>query len=285
MRTVLSLLVILVALPCAALEGEAASRLQRLLGDATKVPHPADIANLLVRDFGQTAWALILSGEMTVARNLVELGLGAVKSSGQTGRPAGALPPTLHADGTTRDPRFMADAQAVASLLEAALRYAEALPGTSRKTWLDQWWNEISLASTFVIGWTRGARGAPFPAYDPRFGRDVGGARESMGALLATMCAQRLAEMADRSVPETWQQRRDALEALVRTTDFSDNGRAIVNLPWGCRHLRGILPEQHPLWNFHIGETTVRERAWRSAASNEPEQVLIGLLTQPPATP
>lgn len=284
-RWVLLLALCSAAIHAHALEGEAASHLQRLLADATRVPHEGDTAAMPVREFGQTVWALTLAGELPTAQRIVELGLAAAGTAAGSGRPAGALPPTLHADGSTDDPRYRVDAQAVAAVLEATARYVDALPEADRLGWLNKWWKEIELAGSFVIGWTYGPRGAPFPAYDPRYGRDVGGVRESMGALLATICAQELAAVAGKTVPETWQQRRDALEALVRTTDFRDGGRAIVNLPWGAAQLRGILSEDHPVWEYGLGDTTVREYAWRQPQPNEPAQLLISLLARAAATP
>ena len=140
-----------------------------------------------------------------------------------------------------------------------------------------------------MVGWTRGARGEPYAAYDPALGRDVGGARESMGALLGIMCAQALAETAGKDVPETWTQRREALEILVRTTDFSAGDLA----PWGPAQLRGILPDDHPLWNVKLRDAgtmwTVRALAWREPSTEglpweqQPEQVLIAILGPRPA--
>ncbi len=284
-RTIFSLLLSIIALPAVALDGANASHLQHLLSDASKVPHVDTPAAMPVRDFGQTVWALTLSGEMAVARNLVEVGLNAVDKAEPSGRPRGSLPPTLRADGTSDDPRYLVDAQGVSAVLEAASRYVAALPEGERAAWLNKWWKQLEAAGSFVIRWTSGLRGNPFPAYDPRYARDVGGVRESMGALLGTICAQELAARAGKSVPETWQQRRDALEALVRTTDFSDGGRADASTPWGSQQLRGILPESHPLWVARVGTTSIREYAWGPPSADNPAQILISALARPASTP
>jgi len=280
-----ALLLCAVAKQAVALEGEARSHLQRLLADEKLVPQTGSMAALPVRDFGQIVWALVLADELNVARTVTELGLRAVDLAKASGRPAGALPPTLRADGTTQDPRYLVDAQAVAAVLEAAARYANALPEGARGAWLDPWWPQIAAAANFVAGWSRGPRGAPFPAYDPRYGRDIGGVRESMGALLAIICAQELAALGGKLVPETWQQRRNALEALVRTTDFRDNGRGDTNIPWGIRQLRGILAEDHPLWASKLGNSTVRDYAWLTPGVSEPAQMLIAFLAPRATSP
>ena len=260
-----------------AVDPQIAGPLQQLLADEARVPHVGKPTAMPVRDFGQTTWALLLAGQPQVARDLVEVGLVAVGKARDTGRPTGALPPTLRADGSTADPRYLVDAQAVAALLEAATRYAIAIPDAERGPWLQQWWPQIAEAGEFLVGWTRGPRGAPYPAYDPRVGRDVGGTREAIGTLLGVTCAQRLAELAGKAVPETWAQRREALETLVRTTDFSDTVHSY--LPWGARQARGLFPEDHPIWSAQTGpeegRATLRALSEMAPEPGDHSQVLI----------
>lgn len=240
-------------------------------------PGAAGQASQSVRELGQRVWAHTLERRMTGAKALAELGLNAVGIAEKQGRPAGSLPPTLREDGGTDAPRYLVDAQAVSAALEAAYRYVSALPEHEREAWLTAWWPRIEAAGSFVVGWTRGARGEPYPAWDPRFARDVGGPREAPGALLGVACAQELAGMAEKTAPDTWRQRREALEILVRTTDYTDGGRPDAVPPWGLPQLRGILPEEHPLWNARVRagaeEMTAREWAWRDTGA--PEQAVI----------
>lgn len=272
---------------------EAAGLAQRLLGMPDKVPtamaedqRPADFA---LRGIGQTVWALTLAGQGAEAGKLAEFGLGCLELDARAERPQGSVAPVVDGKGRARLPRCYADAHAVAAILEGAWRHAASLPDTTRQAWLERWWNPIAGGAEFVVGWTRGARGEPFAAYDPGEDRDTGGPREALGALVGVACAQALAEAAGKPVPEAWTQRRQALEILVRTTDFSAGQR----VPWGPQDLRGVVPDDHPLWNARLregnAEWTLRQYAWREPSPNgprwesQPEQVLIALLAPRPA--
>ena len=266
---------------------------QRLLGMPEKTPTALadDVRSAAVplRTLGQTVWALTLAGQETEAGKLAEFGLSALETTAQAERPNGSVAPEVLGDAKAVLPRCFMDAHAVSAVLEATWRHASSLPEAARAPWIERNWPKIEAGADFVVGWTRGARGEPYAAYEPTLGHDSGGPRESMGALLGVLCAQALAEAAGKDLPETWTQRREALEILVRTTDFS----ASMSAPWGPAALRGILPDDHPLWNTKVrdagAEWTVRSLAWREPSAlgprweHQPEQVLIALLAPKPA--
>jgi hypothetical protein len=246
---------------------------------------PAPDLTVMLRPVGQTAWALSLAGRHDNARRLAEFALKASGSAKAAKRPPGSLPAEVRLDGAPSTPRCFVDAHAVSAALEAAWRYAAGIEPKTGAAWLAQWWPQINACAEFIVNWSRGPRGEPYPAYEPACGRDAGGPFESPGALLGVMCAQNLAQLAGRSVPETWQQRRDALEILVRTTDFTDALRA-TRTPWGLAQLRGILPEEHPLWLAPTlaGEATrtARETAW-DVPSDPAQQIIVRKAPRPGA--
>jgi len=278
---------------CAQPPAEVPGLTQRLLGMPEKTPtalaEDARTAAIPLRALGQTIWALTLAGQETEAGKLAEFGLNALETNAQAERPRGSVAPEVLGDTKAALPRCFMDAHAVSAVLEATWRHASSLPEAARAPWIERNWSKIEAGAEFVVGWTRGARGEPYAAYEPALGRDSGGPCESMGALVGVLCAQALAEAAGKHVPETWKQRREALEILVRTTDFG----ASSSTPWGPADLRGILPDDHPLWNAKLrdagAEWTVRSMAWREPSTlgprweQQPEQVLIALLAPRPA--
>lgn len=266
---------------------------QRLLGMPGKCPtalsQDARTNPVPLRALGQVVWALELAGQGAEAAKLAEFGLESLELDARAERPRGSVAPVVSGGGKATLPRCYVDAHAVSAVLEATCRHAAGLPKPAKRAWVERWWPNIEAGTEFVVGWSRGARGEPFPAFEPMLGRDSGGPREAMGALLGVACAQLLAEAAGKEIPTTWVQRRQALEILVRTTDFTLGERA----PWGPTEMRGILPEDHPLWNAKLRDGgaiwTVRLLAWRDPGTGglrweeQPEQVIIALLA--PRTP
>lgn len=242
---------------------------------------PPGDASLTLREVGQITWALELSGHGTEAEKLAEFGLRALDQSKDAERPAGSVPPAVQASGKSRLPRCYVDAHAVSAILEGAWRHASAMEQRAGSNWAARWWPQIAAGGDFVVNWTRGPRGEPYPAFEPALGRDAGGAFESPGALLGVLCAQNLAQLAGKPVPETWQQRREALEILVRTTDFTDALRA-PRVPWGCADLRGILPAPHPFWLAQVilqGEPHAAREA--AASGDSPASQIIRAKRKP----
>lgn len=278
MKRALSLVLFL--LPAAALgaENDLGTLTTQLLATPSLVPVETSDHALALRDVGQTVWALQLADRPREAQAVAEFALRALDNAKGTGRPLGSLPPEVNGRGESRLPRCYVDAQAVSATLEAAWRLASAMPAPARSTWLKEWWPRIAIAADFTVGWTRGPRGEPYPAYDPALRHDLGGAFEAPGALLGVFCAQNLAQLAGQSVPETWQQRREALEILVRTTDFTDATRA-TRPPWGLPNLRGILPEDHPLWLAPTSDgeniQPARLAAWPIARDTAPKIIAL----------
>lgn len=275
---------LLAATVCRA-EGDLGSLAARLLVTPSRVPAESASVVIPLRDVGQTVWALQLAGRPQEAQAVAEFALRALDGAKNAGRPVGSLPPQVNSRGESSLPRCYVDAQAVSAALEAAWRLASAMPAPARNAWLQEWWPRIAAAAEFVVGWTRGPRGEPYPAYDPGVNHDMGGAFESPGALLGVVCAQNLAQLAGQAVPETWQQRREALEILVRTTDFTDATRA-TRPPWGLPNLRGILPEEHPLWlaPTNSGDTIQSARIAAWPANRDTAQEIIALKVTPPTS-
>jgi len=196
------------------------------------------------------AWAMLAldaAGEKAAALGVLQGLCLAIRADTATDLPVGALPWAFLADGSAVGPRYIEDANAVAWLLGGAWHFwqAHASDTQMRRAYLALW-PKLAQATEYLVAWTLGRQGAPYPSYAPVEGRDVANARSNLLAYMGLQSARALAESLDRRVPATWLQRLEGVEVLLRMEHLAGGAPSPLD-PSLAFFLDGILPKEHPL--------------------------------------
>lgn len=163
-----------------------------------------------------TTMALLRAGDRDAATEHVTFYLNAVRSDDAPGRPAGSMPTGLYADGTAGSPAIILEVEGAAHLLWSAVAVLESMSGAERTAFLDEHWDGLALAASFLAGWTDVSSGVPLPAFNPQMMRDTSGSAQHASVYLGMASGVRLGQLA-REEPETatWSERLLELEPML----------------------------------------------------------------------
>ena len=197
------------------------------------------------------AWCALAydtGGKREEAERNLDAALARMRLSDAPGQPRGSLPAAyLPETGAAAVPDLLLRPEQTAWLLAGLWRHARFLDEPTRISFLKKRYEPIEAGAEFLVGWKLIGAPAPLPSFNAEQLRD-GTTPAYVALLLAGLeSATRIAECIQAAAPDSWRNRCNELEWMLRLQMQRNVAPAEEGLFW----LRMSLPRTALFWNFH----------------------------------